>query len=60
VVRIFGANVESKPAPFLQEAQKKCGTPASFNGAEVETGAARIDSSPAGCSLDFHGRKTPA
>jgi hypothetical protein len=40
-IRIFGANVESKPAPFLQQAQKKCGTHASFNGAEVETGAAR-------------------
>jgi hypothetical protein len=35
-IRIFGANVESKPAPFLQNAQKKCGTHASFHRGEGE------------------------
>jgi hypothetical protein len=28
---------EFKPAPFLQEAQKKCGTPASVNRAQCES-----------------------
>jgi hypothetical protein len=45
--------VESKPAPFLQKTQKKCGTHASFSGAEVETGAARIDPPPVRRSMDF-------
>jgi len=31
VICISGANVESKLAPFLQEAQKKCGTPRGSN-----------------------------
>ena len=49
----LSANLESKLAPFLREAQKKCGTHASFNSAEGETGAARNDPPPVRRSVDF-------
>jgi hypothetical protein len=58
--RIVGASVESKPAPFLQQAQKKCGTHAGFNRVDRDSWC-RADRSAIGSpQFGLHGRKTPA